>query len=382
LDLKMAKVAIITYHHVHNYGAALQAWALQLAIEQLGHDPYIVDYRPSHLISGGVFLPPFDTWRIRANLVICYLKLKYVKSLFFNNDAVAKKFYNFHRDRLNISGVRYTNLKSLKENPPKADAYVCGSDQIWNASEQFGIDPAYFLTFAPLGAPRFSYATSFGRPYIHDRFKQETLELIKNLSFVSVREESAIELVKNVCASEPQWVPDPTLLMGRALANHEAIAVPEVSKDYIFSYALRATDTIAEVERHLGVELSLPIVSPEHLRRQMGASPGPLEWLGYIKGASFVVTNSYHGLLFSIIFSRPFLFVGLGGRKSAFNERALSLLNRIGLLGRVIYSSDSSEINSAVASSIPWDAIDADLDEWREKAIDYLQSSIMSAKEM
>jgi hypothetical protein len=116
-------------------------------------------------------------------------------------------------EMISDSDLCYQSNRQLRKNPPQADVYICGSDQIWNASEQFGIDPSYFLDFAPEGIQRIAYAASFGRPKVHPRFKSSTADLIRSMDAISVREQSGVGIIKDLSNRDSEWVPDPTLLV-------------------------------------------------------------------------------------------------------------------------------------------------------------------------
>ena len=369
----MAKIGIITYHFVPNYGAAMQAWALQKYLCAQGHDAFLIDYRPSHLTTGGMFHFPKDAWSRRANLVIAYQKAMALKGMLLGDGGKADCFETFHRKYFNIQGPVYKSNQDLCLQPPEADVYVCGSDQIWNASEQSGIDSSYFLDFAPKGVKRISYAASFGRPYVHPRFEDKTAALISQMEAISVREESAVDLVQSMCDRDATWVPDPTLMVE---GGYPEAVEPERATDYIFSYTLRSRELVAQIEAKMAQESGLEIVSPVTLAASGEGAPGPLEWLGYIKAAKYVITNSYHGTLFSIIFRKPFVFVGLSGAKAGFNERAKSLLSRLGLQERMMNSFDETRLESILSAEIDWDSVGFEIDRWREQANSYLLNAI------
>ncbi len=369
----MAKVGIITYHFVPNYGAAMQAWALQQALKQLGHEPFLIDYRPSHLTTGGCFRWPADAWSRHANLVIGYLKIVYLKKALLGDGGKEKKFQEFHARFLNLGPRTYRSVQELRESPPKADAYICGSDQIWNASSQFGVDPAYFLDFGSDQVLKVAYAASFGRPYIDSKFEGETLDLIRRLDAVSLREQSGAQVVQEKCQGETVWVPDPTLLLG---GDYPEAVYPEEKEDFIFSYTLRSRKLVADVESAISRRTGLKLISPTTLQEGGCSAPGPLEWLGYIKAARYVITNSYHGTLFSIIFRKPFVFVGLSGAKSSFNERAYSLLGRLGLRDRMIDEGNKDELESTLNRDIPWEGVAKEVATWREEGVEFLARSL------
>lgn len=369
----MAKVAIVTYHFVPNYGAALQAWGLQKFLSAMGHDPYFVDYRPAHLTTGGRFWWPTDAWRRRADVVIAYMKLQAIKRAIRGDGGKRERFEQFHEAHLALGDTRYRSLAELKRTPPEADAYVCGSDQIWNASQQRGIDPAYFLPFAPAGVKRISYAASFGRPEVPERFQPEVAELLRPLDAISVRERSGQEIVKQLTGRDADWVLDPTLMVEDGFP--EAVA-PARDEKYLFSYTLRSRELVAEVEQNLQQRFGLDLVSPTTLAADPAGAPGPLEWLGYIKHARFVVTNSYHGTLFSIIFRKPFIFVGLAGAKAGFNERALSILDGLGLADRMIMQYDPEAVEAMASTEPDWQSVGERLADLRSRSCRFLQEAI------
>ncbi|MDB4345784.1 polysaccharide pyruvyl transferase family protein, partial [bacterium] len=186
-------------------------------------------------------------------------------------------------------------------------------------------------------------------------------------------EESAVELVQTMCGRDATWVPDPTLMVEGGYP--EAIE-PRREGEYIFSYTLRSRELVAQIEGKMAQESGLEIVSPVTLAASGEGALGPLEWLGYIKAAKYVITNSYHGTLFSIIFRKPFVFVGLSGAKAGFNERANSLLGRLGLQERMMNSFDETRLESILSSDIDWDTVALEIDRWREQANSYLLNAI------
>lgn len=379
LRILAMNVNILTYHFVENHGAALQAYCLRKVIEDLGHHVRIIDYCPRHLTDGGPFWWSLDRWHRRANLVIAYKRYIHYREMLFGNGGKRGKFEAFHRDFLKLQGRRYHTLRELVEDPPAGDVVICGSDQIWNSSEQFGIDPAYFLGFAPPGQRTASYAASFGRPELDKRYHAKVGELLAHVGSISVREKSGVDIVSNLTGREAAWVLDPTFLVDPG--HLESIATVQRTDPYIFSYTLRSRELVAEIEAFSTTALDLPVVSPATLREAGRPAPGPLEWLGHIKGAKFVITNSFHGTVFSILFSKPFIFVGLQGVKSSFNERARSLLKRLGLADRMIASSDPTAICRLLSEPPDWELAHAALEPWRAESLDYLESAIQGEPE-
>ncbi len=372
----MARIGIITFHHLPNYGAAMQAWGLQQCLRSLGHEPRFIDYQPAHHTTGGAPWWPTDAWRLKADLVIAAMHARALRQRLRGDGGKTARFQRFHAEHLQFGPTRYRSNGQLRRQPPEADAYICGSDQVWNASRQFGIDPAYFLDWAPAGTRRIAYAASFGRRSLPERFRARAAAMIGRLDAVSVRERSAVDEVRAMTGREPAWTPDPTLLVDH---GYPEAVLPGRSEPYLFSYTLRSRELVADVERHLSEQAGLPVVSPDTLAAEGAGAPGPLEWLGYIKAADRVITNSYHGTLFSIIFRKPFVFVALGGQKADYNERARSLLERLALTDRMVFEYDCDQLDRIAGAAPDWQAVDANIRGWREQARRFLADAIASS---
>lgn len=351
----------------------MQAWALQTFLESLGHEPAFVDYQPSYLTTGGKLFLPLSGWAIRANLINAFLYGKRIKWKVFGDNGLQRKFSEFQAKHLKTLPKRYVSNEQLLENPPIADSYICGSDQIWNASGQYGVDPSYFLNFVPSAAGKVAYAASFGRPYVEKPFTEQVGELIRDFDSISVRESSGVRIVKELIGREAAWMPDPTLL----LENGYPQAVdPQESSPYIFSYSLRNNSLVSKVEIEISNETGINVLNQKVLLKTRNVVLSPLQWLGYLKSAEIIITNSYHGTLFSIIFERPFIFVELSGSKAGYNERSHSLLKALKLTGRIVNSADAKRIKSILSSEIDWAGVRGVLNTWRSSAGDFLKTSL------
>ena len=201
-----------------------------------------------------------------------------------------------------------------------------------------------------------------------------TAELLCSMDAISVREQSGVEIVQKLSGRKAVWVPDPTLLVNDGYP--EAVLPADQHEDYIFSYTLRSRDLVSHVERQMAAATGLSVVSPMALAASGHGEPGPLEWLGYIKSAKVVITNSYHGTLFSIIFKKPFVFVGLSGAKAGFNERANSLLRGLGLQDRMMDSYDEDRLRAIMQENVDWDRVHQQIEAWRVAATGFLETSI------
>lgn len=374
------KIGILTYHFSDNFGALLQGYALRKWFINHGHDASFVNYHPSYVEEGGNFVSLLNPHHFRKNLKILYLKLSSLKRRWFGNAEQAKRFQAFRESDLGVTGKRLHTFEDIAASSLDYDLLVAGSDQIWNPSEQKGLDPAYFLAFASNSATRkISYAASFGRGSLDIAYHDQAKFLLKNLDGISVREMSGVEIVRAVAGCDAACVPDPTLLLESYsdLLNSSN----EDREGHIFCYALRSSQGIREVAQLASTVMKAKIFSPYNAHRrwkEIGYTvyPCPKGWLALINNASFVVTNSFHGTALSVILKRPFLVVGLSGTKQELNERSKNLLNQLGLINRFVDAGDLHTAKQRLLDPIDWDEVSNRLKSQRLIGEAYLESEL------
>lgn len=372
-------MGIVTFHFVPNYGAVWQALALQEALQKLGHEVVVIDYRPKHVFDGGGFWLPCSPWRLKANVVIAYQHFNKLRRRFSGGSSLDGLFEHFIQKHLQLGESCYRSEAALRKNPPPLDAVVCGSDQIWNPSRQRGTDPMYFLDFAAPHQQRVAYAASFGRANIEQRHEKRVGELIRGIGLLSVRERSGVELCRKLSGRDDATVvPDPTLLRAEW---PEAEGHPEAPARYLFSYVLRSAESIQQLTTDLALELGLKVLRPLTAHAQSVPDGvhslllSPTQWLAGIRDAEAVVTNSFHGTIFSILFRRPFLTVSIGTGKEALNERANSLLEQLGLQDR-FYAGENVNARELMERPIDWVGVDARLASLRSEGLDFLHRAL------
>lgn len=297
------KVGIITFHFVNNFGGALQAYALRRAVEQCGVETHVIDYRQWFIR----FTDMVRMFPIAKNpkVIISGLKTMDLRV------GRRRKFAKFQNEYLNLSDTYYTN-RSLKQNSPGYDKYICGSDQIWNTFITCGICKAYFLDFVKDSKDKFSYAPSFGSVSITSKYSNSIQKYLNMLHDISVREKEGVSFVKELTGRDAIQLMDPTFLVDRQewemLAD--SVSVKLSFKEYILIYIMQKDDTIYECARDLKNQYNIPVVE---IGRYGYRAPfvdeclvdlGPLEFINLFKNATYVCTNSYHGLIFSIIFRK------------------------------------------------------------------------------
>lgn len=320
------KIATITCHNVYNAGASLQAYALVRYLHDLGHDVQIVDYEPQYLRHyklWGVDNPAYD----RPVLREIYGVLKLPRRIRARHSMKKRQFDAFTRAYLPLTEKLYASNEELRRDPPQADLYIAGSDQIWNPYFKNGLDPAFYLAFAPMGAVRASYAASFAVDHIGGREQERIAPMLQSFDRISVRESTGLELLNDMGIRsatqvlDPVFLPDPAVWM--KLSDQRIIEKPYVLI-YDFDRNHELIRRAREIARRKGC-MTVSMSGNEETDRQEEA--GPLEFLSLVRYADAVVTNSFHAVAFSVLFERPFLVFD---RKEPINTRMHDFLADLG----------------------------------------------------
>ncbi len=394
----MKRIGILTFHNVINYGAVLQAYALQRKINDMGFDAEIIDYRSV----GDINLyarDPKDSivkkiLRYASNPIKHYghikrrLELKVIRRL---EDQLFKKqsqrqiqsFAYFKERYLKILNKSCHTIDDLKEAERIYDRIIVGSDQVWNPFITQG-DTAYFLSFIKDDNKKISYAASFGSKDIPVEFQHGIVPLLKRIRHLSVREISGADLVRTLCGRDVKVVVDPTLLLTSAQWE-EIIEDKRFSEPYIFCYAFFDSPLVRRLCIHLSkitgfkiVRLTLYPATLQKIKEYLDTSTvyvndsGPLEFLSYFKNASIVVTNSYHGVIFSINFNKDF-FVVIPEHSA---DRVLDILDSYRLRDRL--QKEGSELPAKEDMKIDYTMVEPVLRREREKSIEFLKNSLNS----
>lgn len=327
-------IKTITCHDVYNLGASLQAYALQTYLQKQGHEVEIIDYKPDYL-SGhfnlwGVYNPVFDKPFIKQLYLLAKLPGRLLalrrKKVF---DTFTKKYLHLTR--------RYHSNDELKKDPPMADAYIAGSDQIWNTAFKNGRDPAFYLDFAPKDKLRLSYAASLATKEIAEKYRPFVSQMIKSLDYVSVREKSSLSVLQSLGRSDAVAVCDPVFLLSKEEWSEMCIDMGLESNKYLLVYDFDNNPVVEQIAKEIAKAKGLGIynVGPfwKSYARKNFVYAGPLEFLSLVKDADYIISNSFHATAFSLIFQKQFCVVK---RKEAINERMVSLLADLGLNYRVV----------------------------------------------
>lgn len=328
------KIKTITCHDVYNLGASLQAYALADYLRSCGHEVKIIDYKPvylRHYRLTGVPNPRFDKPFLRE----AYQLAKFPGRLYERITSKRKKaFDRFTAEFLPVTGITYPDAASLKELPPDADLYIAGSDQIWNPLFPNGKDSAFFLEFAPDGGKKISYAASFAVESLASEDAERMKPLLRQMDAISVRESSGVVLLAEMGLEGVQVV-DPVFLLPKE--KWEEIAIKPAQQDYILVYDFDNNQKIKQTAQTIAAETGRKIVSlfPVAWADEVWDNAGPREFIGAIRKAGIVLSNSFHATAFSLIFQKDFYVVN---RTEGINARMKDLVGDLGLSERIISS--------------------------------------------
>lgn len=331
------KIATITCHDVYNYGASLQAYALQEYCKSLGCEYEIIDYKPPYMSNDYnlyfVANPLYDRPIIKQLYLLAKLPGR-IMSL-----KRKRRFDKFKEDYLQVTDTRYSSSDDIAAKRPEADLYIAGSDQIWNTFFLNGRDKAFYLDFARGHGRLISYAASFATDKIYNNLESKVAKWLNNFDAISVRENSSIDLLIGLGRMDGIVVCDPVFLLDKKqwtdLANKSEYRAGY--DDYIFLYDCERSRKLKDVAKSLSKMTGCKIVSVSDTYGRYAdkyfALSGPLEFLKLISESRYVVANSFHALAFSLIFNKPFFIVN---RTEGINARMRDFLDYLSLSSRLI----------------------------------------------
>ncbi|MGB8452451.1 MAG: polysaccharide pyruvyl transferase family protein [Anaerocolumna sp.] len=323
------KAGVITFHSAHNFGATLQTWALQKVLKNYKIEASVINYHPS--IIDDLYNPLKGKYGMERRIAKYKLRRQNPRSLerYQNYTGFIKKNFNLLGD--------YMTYEELEAAKLDLDAYIVGSDQVWNSEHIGGFDPAYFLDFVKPGPLKFSYAASIGRDYILPVYHEQIRNSLKSFTSISVREKSAKKPVKALTKKRVDVVLDPTLLLAREEYN-EIKTVPNIKGKYIFVYMMEHNPEVVAFANKVSTATGLPIVQrrPNKIFKNEIAScytSAPGDFLGLIENAEYVITNSFHGTVFSIVYETPFISM----LHSNTGSRTVDLLKALNMESHLLY---------------------------------------------
>lgn len=358
----------VTWLSHRNFGTILQAYALQKTINSLGYDNKIIDDKN---IINSIPRKKFSILRLLRSIPVLYPK----RAEFNSRNAEAIRRYDDFKSRYLAIDSRWCNRKELSE---RYDAFIAGSDQIWSPNVPF--DDYYYLSFTD--RPKIAYAPSLGVSQYPEQTVAVVKPLLEKFSSLSVREPQGAEILNSHFGLSVEVVCDPTLLLQKEDWN---TFVSDSSSDsdspspyalcYFLTYNKKYIDMAREYCRKHSLQMKVLVVSHEFV----GLSDdevytGPAGFIEYVSKANVILTDSFHGTIFSLIFNKPFYTFRRFDDTSVLsqNSRVENLLSYVGLTDRLI-GQTFEKLND---NEITWDIVDKSLSQMRDKSLLYLKDSL------
>lgn len=370
------KVGIMTWFQYHNYGTSLQVTGLYKILKNYGYDPAVIDYResgnPIFKHRKGILKDGFDiiTERLQSHSYCRYEERRR-----------EEKFDDFLRKNLKFtkSVQLMSELESLND---EFDAFICGSDQIWAPSV---FNAHYYLDFVLEDSVKIAYAPSVGLPQIDDEdVREQVKKYASKFGSISTREEQGSCIISKILGRDVETVIDPTLLLFHKEWNELASNDYDNSAPYLLVYMLGKNEkywkVIEKIAKQLKLEIKIIPTFFKDLDRSgcIKKSVGPADFLSLIKNASYVCTDSFHGVAFSINYEKNFCVFERFKKNDKLNQnsRIYNILNLFQLNSRLVNSS----LNNAIFDDINYRRVYKILKSERERSIKYLLDSLEKAK--
>lgn len=388
------KIGIVTYVKCDNYGAELQAFALQWKLNALGYDAEVINLEKRNIdmkknpfvIKGAILRRLKYNGFMSALKSICQKALDTKKNLeeqVDNKEMTDKKhqlFVSFFENKIRHSAKYYSLDEISTTDDLKYDIYIAGSDQIWNFIHTDRLD-VYFLMFAnKYKARKVSYAASISIYDIPRKLRPAYQKYLDNIDFLSVRELQGAELIAKRFNKKAEVVLDPTFLLSKGDWLREVARPPQIKEDYLLVYTLSGSHHIRKFALDIASRLHLRVVN---IKSDFSAEPqdgtvnlyevGPQEWVGLWSNAKYVVTDSFHGTAFSINFNIP--FTTLVNPVSMMNSRVLSILKITNLEDRIIYDNKRA-LPVPEKLYIDFSSVNSTLEAWRKKSFEFINHSL------
>jgi hypothetical protein len=334
------KISIITFHEANNYGAVLQCYALAETLKSLNHSVELADL-PLH----------GKAISFRAEM---------------RNKVLSRAFSHF----------KANYLPTVSNDNTKNDAYVFGSDQVWNPQITKANYHLYFGSWVNSEATRIAYAASFGlSTWEFPEYSQEVKKQLENFDAIGVRETSAVEICNNTFAVKSEQVVDPTLL----LTDYSHLFTKRKKTNSLVCYIFGKEKDKMDNIRKIGNKCNLQPILLNDMRFRKGIKsvpfPAVAKWLSYLEASEFVITDSFHCMVFSILFKKNFIAIPAVPERAG---RMLSLLDCLGLKSRFFNSIDEASESAVLIEKIDYTIVDDKIKSLRESSLSFLKSALES----
>ena len=367
------RIGILTVPFNNNYGGYLQSYALMAVLKKMGHEPTLIMRRHNKQLVSPIFRIKFFIKGIIKTIFRCKKH-----PLIFNTELY---FRRRGKDMLSFvdkyiqpqTKYIYSTTELVKECEGKFDAYIVGSDQVWRAIYVPGIVANMYLDFTEgWNVNRIAYAASFGTdtPEYTEDEKILCGKLIKNFDAVSLREYSGLKVLNEFKwkVNNPQVTLDPTMLLTKEDYNQVLPHQNNHAQGKIFCYVLDKSDEAKAAISNIQQQLDKPLYEIADIQKGNSILPSVETWLTAIRDSDFVITDSFHGTVFSIIFNKPFaVYVNKTRGASRFD----GLLGQFGLKGHIFYESFDKKM-----CDIDWFAVNRLVSEKTKESISFINNSL------
>jgi len=365
-------IYVATIIDSYNYGTVLQAVATRGALDKLGETRF-VDYRRSYWTNAEL---------VKRCIVTASNPVKGVLSAVsqMSNRLISRKrFRPFVEKHLELcSSGRFENGGDFSD-----DAVYCvGSDQTWNYECNEGIDPVFFLQNVPDECIKISYAASFGRSELLEEEKNEAARLLRRFAAISLRESSGVGVLESIGIAGGVVIHDPVLLCGRNLFDQLAESVSQNGgRPYVLIYQLNRGQALLGYAEKLAKAAGCDVVKvsldwkeklPEGWRKEL--FPPVERWVSLFRDASYVVTDSFHGTCFSLLFHKP---LGVFDPPK-YSVRLHDVLKDFCMMQRLLSSYEGEPPLLCEMGKVDWDSVDIRFRQYQDYAFEWLQEALSS----
>lgn len=357
------KTFTVTYHHTCNYGAVLQAYSLHKTLLRMKHENTVMEYPDRGNFYCRMSANPKSAARA---LYMNWLRFRRKKELL----ALKRSFREFRQNRMNLSR-EYATTEQLQQDPPEADCLITGSDQVWKLAGDSSRLGARFLDFGDEKVKRISYAASIEALNYTPEQKVQVRNWLSRFDAISLREQSAADYISEITGRQDVVrVMDPVFLQTRQQWL-EIAKRPRIQGPYILCYQVQSNKRMQEVADRLKKQTGYPVVAIcnseiRHIRADYSLHDvSPEEFLGLYNGAAVVVSASFHGTAFGLLFGKP----TYGLIRSTHANRIREILTLFGLERFCIGKTDPIPV-----PQIDEKALEAALDRERAASLAYLET--------
>ncbi len=375
----MKKIGLITFHASHNNGSMLQALALQTILEKKYNCKVeIIDFSNEGQRNLYAVLPKAKNWKQVIKKIIWATNYLQLLKQYNSYNSFSKKYFNLTKDK-------YYNTQELIDIIDEYDAFISGSDQVWNV-KCIDSDPAYFLSFVS-SKPKYAYAVSFGANNPFDgESKEEYITYVNKFNKISVREKNAKKWIKEATEKDVPICLDPTMLFNEK--EWEDIVVvndsPIIKGKYIFYYCFGISKEVQKFLRLISKKMKMPIYFIEAKEWtlkmcwkngiKLVKHYGPDVYLNLVKNSEVFITSSFHGTAFATIYKKNFWYIRSKDSESSLDDRAITFLSQLGLMSRYLTINELLTIDLYLP--IDYEDVNMHLKILQERSFEYLDSVI------